>query len=104
MTSLVAQCSRAPCTIRRMPPLTTKQVIKGFPPAIREVPEDPAAWLAWRKKVLAFRELCHRQADEDPEKRAALIKLAGESPAFFMAVFGVIHEPRNIVDMDLDAD
>lgn len=81
-----------------------RQVIKGFPPAIREVPEDPAAWLAWRKKVLAFRELCHRQADEDPEKRAALIKLAGESPAFFMAVFGVIHEPRNIVDMDLDAD
>lgn len=54
------------------------QIIRGFPPAIREVPEEPAAWLAWRKKVLAFRELCHRQADEDPEKRAALIKLAGE--------------------------
>jgi len=76
--------------------------INGFPDHIANVPEDRVGWLRWREDVLAFRELCHRLAEEDHEKRAGILALAASDPAFFMAVFGVIHEPRGTTDFRLD--
>jgi len=76
--------------------------IEGFPEEIAEVPETAREWLIWRDKVLAFRELMHRYANEDPVKRAGILKLAAADPAFFMAVFGVLFDPKGEPDLHID--
>lgn len=84
--------------------MTDPVVIRGFPDSIATIPQDRDGWLRWRKKVLAYRLLLHRMADEDPQKRAAIIQMAADDPLFFMAIFGVLHEPRGAVDMDITDD
>lgn len=73
--------------------------IEGFPEEIAEVPETAKEWLIWRDKVLAFRELCHRLANEDMNKRAAITQLAANDPCFFMAIFGVLFDPKGEPDL-----
>lgn len=78
--------------------------IEGFPESIAEVPETAREWLLWRDKVLAFRELIHRKAEEGPQQRAAIAKLAANDPAFFMAIFGVLFDPKGDPDMRVNED
>ena len=77
------------------------EIIAGFPEHIREVPDDRVGWLRWRDQVLAYRELLHRLADSDHEKRAAIVHLAAQDPAFFMCIFGVVHDPKGTTDFRL---
>lgn len=72
--------------------------IRGLPDAIATVPEDSEGWLRWRDRVLAFRLALRKQADEDPEARAALIELCSRDPAFDLLIFGTLLEPRNTID------
>lgn len=78
--------------------------IEGFPEPIAEVPETAREWLIWRDKVLAFRELIHRAANEDMEKRAAVMQLAAADPCFFMAIFGVLFDPKGEPDLRINSD
>lgn len=78
------------------------EVINGFPAHFREVPEDRVGWLRWRDQVLAYREHLHRVADEDHTKRAAIVQLAANDPAFFMCIFGVLHDPKGTTDLHLN--
>ena len=80
------------------------QTIRGLPASIATIPDDATGWLRWRERALAFREWAHRAADEDPEKRAAILALAAGDPAFFMLVYGSLLEPRATPDVRLDAD
>lgn len=78
--------------------------IRGLPAHLATVPDDTIDWLRWREKALAFRELCHRMCDDDPEQRAGIIALAAQDPAFFTLVFGCILEPRDITDYRVNDD
>lgn len=78
--------------------------IEGFPESIAEVPETAREWLLWRDKVLAFRELMHRRADESMEAREVIRQLAANDPCFFMAVFGVLFDPKGDPDLTVDED
>lgn len=80
------------------------QIIRGLPASIATIPDDATGWLRWREQALAFREWAHRVADDDPEKRAAILRLAADDPAFFMLVYGSLLEPRTTPDTRVDAD
>ncbi|WP_334109112.1 hypothetical protein [Methylobacillus sp.] len=76
--------------------------IEGFPEQIATVPETAYEWLLWREKVLAFRELIHRQAEQGPAQKAAIVELCKNDPVFFMAIFGVLLDPKGETDLRVD--
>lgn len=64
-----------------------------------QVPEDTEAWLGWRDRVRAYRELRRRQAANDREIQRIEWNLCERDPAYWMIMYGVIFEPREIADL-----
>ncbi|HXG72790.1 MAG TPA: hypothetical protein VNJ04_19520 [Gemmatimonadaceae bacterium] len=62
------------------------------------VPSDPDAWIAWRLRVRAYRELVRRDCLTNEGQRAAQKMLCAQDPAYFLCMFGVVLEPRDVGD------
>jgi hypothetical protein len=81
-------------------------VILGLPLELETVPPAPAyrgdpradelraAWRAWLKKVVAWRDYRHAACATDEVQRQAELMLCARSRAYFMTIWGTLHEPR----------
>lgn len=77
--------------------------IPALPEHLQVVPEDRAGWLSWRTAVLAYRTLIHRLCDENAEMAALQYELAARDPEYWRVMFGVLYEPRQTLDIMIDA-
>jgi hypothetical protein len=80
--------------------------IVGLPLELETVPPAPAyrgdprsdelraAWRAWLKKVVAWRDYRHAACATDEVQRQAELMLCARSRAYFMTIWGTLHEPR----------
>jgi nicotinamidase-related amidase len=69
-------------------------VIPGLPGELSEVPVERDAWLAWRSGVLRHRAMLVRAAEGAQDVQRAILRLCAADPAYFVACFGWIFEPR----------
>jgi hypothetical protein len=81
-------------------------VILGLPLELETVPPAPAyrgdprsdelraAWRVWRDKVIPHREFRHAQCAGSETQRQAELLLCARSRAYFMTIWGTLHEPR----------
>jgi hypothetical protein len=79
---------------RVAPDLPNATVIPALPPPLQEVPVEARAWAAWKVQLLAFRAAIRQSAATDPDLQRALHDASADDPAFFIAIFGAIYEPR----------
>ena len=71
------------------------------------VPDDRLGWLRWRQQVLKVRKLLRNRADNDTKSRQQLVQLVAKDPAFYLIIYGMILEPRSVIDTwlpDPDSD
>lgn len=71
-------------------------VINGLPENLRVVPNDAERWRAWAKAVEAYRVKRRRECDRDTRQRGIEYERCRRDPAYFIAVWGVIFEPREV--------
>ena len=81
-------------------------VIVGLPAHLADVPPGPngpddperdvrrADWRAWREQVIAYRNERHRLCATDPQQQELERKKCKRSRAYFLAIWGTLHEPR----------
>lgn len=81
-------------------------VIPGLPESLREVPpaphsrDDPHAdrkradWRSWRDRVIAYRNHRHTLCATDKRQRDIELALCANSRAYFLTIWGTLHEPR----------
>lgn len=81
-------------------------VIPGLPTSLETVPpgpayrDDPTAdrrradWRAWREQMIAYREQRRAACEYSDLQRTIERELCARSRAYFMAVWGTLHEPR----------
>lgn len=80
--------------------------IPGLPIHLQEVPpgpayrDDPGAdrarakWRAWREAVIAERNRIHADCADDRQRQLVELELCRRSRAYFLTVWGSLHEPR----------
>lgn len=78
------------------PCFTEPAVIPGLPDHLQRVPEDPAAWGRWQGMVAAHREIIRRACLASSQQRQFQRELCRRDPAYFMTMFGVVFEPRDV--------
>ncbi|MDP9471947.1 MAG: hypothetical protein M3Q71_15000 [Chloroflexota bacterium] len=69
-------------------------VILGLPDELQQVPTERAAWTTWRDQVAAYRTEIRAAAEHDPEIQALEWAKCRDSCPYFMAIYGVVKEPR----------
>jgi hypothetical protein len=72
-------------------------------PAYRGDPradELRADWRAWRDKVIAFRKKRHALCATDERQRQAELMMCARSRAYFLTIWGSLHEPRRRKSQD----
>lgn len=84
--------------------------IPSLPPALQRVPGyDPdddgwrEAWKQWRKDVAAYRDKLHALVARDPVAQADELAICRDDPAYWLAMWAWIEEPRGEADDDPDA-
>lgn len=75
-----------------------RYTIRGVPESLAEIPENLYDYIRWRAKALAFRAAMRKIAASDPIRRAAIMELCARDQALDLLIWGVIYEPRAIVD------
>ena len=93
-----------PATIERRVPgqgnvhpcFLEQPVIPGLPAHLREVPLDAQDWRQWREQVAAHRERIRRSCLTSEKQRQVQYALCRRDPAYFMTMFGVVFEPRDV--------
>jgi hypothetical protein len=80
--------------------------IPGLPRELETVPPAPAyrgdprsdelraAWRLWRDRVVAYRETRHAKCATDQQQREIELLLCARSRAYFLTIWGTLHEPR----------
>lgn len=74
--------------------------IAGLPAALRAIPEDRHAWLAWQQQALAYRVNVRREIEHDHGRRADVLHAAMHDPLYDWLVFGAVFEPRDRLNPD----
>ena len=81
-------------------------LIPGLPIHLQEVPPAPAYrgdpdadrlranWRAWRDQVIVHRGKVHADCENNPRRQEIELELCRRSRAYFMTVWGTLHEPR----------
>lgn len=89
-------------------------VIPGLPIELQTVPPAPsyradpladtmrAEWRSWRTEVIAFREKRQARCAADPKQREIELEFCRRSRAYFLTVWGTLHEPRRRKSMKGD--
>lgn len=65
-----------------------------LPTALQDIPTAPDAWMLWRDDIITYRALLHDHAAKDPDLQVAIHRQCEQDPAYFIALFCWIYEPR----------
>lgn len=94
---MIAAVERAPIARNTVHPCFLEPaVIPGLPEHLRTVPSDPGLWRVWQQQVRAYRELIRRKCLASEEMRQVQYELCRRDPVYFMTMFGVVFEPRDV--------
>lgn len=70
----------------------------------RDDPDPQKGWFAWRDEVSKTKIIIHRAMRDRPELRAQELAICAEDPAYWLAIYGTIEEPRAIDGEDFFKD
>ncbi len=89
MTLRAERSAVHPCFLE--PPL-----IPGLPEHLQDVPTGADEWRGWQRRIAAYRELTRRDMKTNMQQRDVQEELCRRDPVYFMAMFGVLLEPRDV--------
>lgn len=69
--------------------------VPAFPPGIRLIPHERAAWVRWADAALGWRAVTRGQCDTDLGARREWVEAAAADPIVDFTLFGVVFEPRD---------
>lgn len=70
--------------------------IRGLPPNLEIVPNDPAQWRVWKDAIMAYRQARRKACAADVAQQNVERELCRRDTAYFLCIWGVIFEPRSV--------